>query len=189
MQSGICALIMSAFIKSWVSLHPQTSGRQGLLRGRMCAALRLSCGNVRVSHRRLRRAYVKSKSSGHIVRRCCRWLVGRTNRPGGWIRTHRRSRYRHYRRVHWRLVAASNRNPSGYRHCLGDPQCCYWRRLAFACGEACARSLWRRLGRRLGQAPMVEGPGKKVSPTHVSGGLRSWKTELGTFKLTSAFEA
>jgi hypothetical protein len=45
-------------------------------------------------------------------------VVGRTNRAGGRFRTHRRSRNRHYWRIHWRLVATSSRYPSWYRNCF-----------------------------------------------------------------------
>jgi hypothetical protein len=90
---------------------------------------------------------------------------------GGRIRTHRRSGNRHYRRVYWRLVAASNRHPSRYRHCLRDHQRCHWRGLASACGWASAGSPRRRLGRRLGQTPMVVAVWKKrVGHANASGG-------------------
>src|SRR5271166_3549474 len=114
----------------------------------------LSCGTEGLcwSWRR-HRAYFKRKSSSHIVDWTCCRLVGRQNRTGGRIRTHRRSHNRCCRRIHWRLVAASARHPSRRRDRLCDRQCHHWCRLTSARGWTTAR--WWPLWGRLGQTPMV----------------------------------
>ena len=88
--------------------------------------------------------------------------------PVGWpdksygygIRTHRRSRNRYHRRIHWRLVAAPHWCSPGHRHCRRDRQCHHWRRHPAAGGSTCAGwwPLWGRLERTLG-TPMVAARG------------------------------